>query len=85
MLSFRSLRMFSLVAAVGLAQAASAQTFPTQTITFQVAFAAGGIADVVARLVGQRLSERLGHAVVVENRGARHDHLARGQRDRHQE
>jgi len=98
--------MFSLAAAIGLAQAASAQTFPTQTITFQVAFAAGGIADVVARLVGQKLSERLGHAVVVENRGGaggnlaakavsgaapdghtipRHDHLARGQRDRHQE
>jgi tripartite-type tricarboxylate transporter receptor subunit TctC len=76
MLSFRSLRMFSLVAAVGLAQAASAQTFPTQTITFQVAFAAGGIADVVARLVGQRLSERLGHAVVVENRGGAGGNLA---------
>ena len=76
MLSFRSLRMFSLVAAVGLAQAASAQTFPTQTITFQVAFAAGGIADVVARLVGQKLSERLGHAVVVENRGGAGGNLA---------
>ena len=76
MLSFRSLRMFSLAAAIGLAQAASAQTFPTQTITFQVAFAAGGIADVVARLVGQKLSERLGHAVVVENRGGAGGNLA---------
>ena len=76
MLSFRTLRMFSLAAAIGLAQAASAQTFPTQTITFQVAFAAGGIADVVARLVGQRLSERLGHAVVVENRGGAGGNLA---------
>jgi tripartite-type tricarboxylate transporter receptor subunit TctC len=76
MLSFHSLRMFSLAAAIGLAQAASAQTFPTQTITFQVAFAAGGIADVVARLVGQRLSERLGHAVVVENRGGAGGNLA---------
>jgi tripartite-type tricarboxylate transporter receptor subunit TctC len=76
MLSFRSLRMFSLAAAIGLAQTASAQTFPTQTIAFQVAFAAGGIADVVARLVGQRLGERLGHAVVVENRGGAGGNLA---------
>src|SRR5258707_13453804 len=51
------------------AQPTSAQGYPTQTITFQVAFAAGGIADVVARLAGQKLSERLGCTVVVENRG----------------
>jgi tripartite-type tricarboxylate transporter receptor subunit TctC len=59
-----------------LARPASAQSYPTQTITFQVAFAAGGIADVVARLVGQKLSERLGHAVVVENRGGAGGNLA---------
>jgi tripartite-type tricarboxylate transporter receptor subunit TctC len=58
------------------AQPAWAQTYPTQTITFQVAFAAGGIADVVARLVGQKLSERLGHTVVVENRGGAGGNLA---------
>ncbi|OLB78880.1 MAG: hypothetical protein AUI16_02570 [Alphaproteobacteria bacterium 13_2_20CM_2_64_7] len=55
---------------------ASAQSYPTQTITFQVAFAAGGIADVVARLVGQKLSERVGHPVVVENRGGAGGNLA---------
>ena len=55
---------------------ASAQSYPTQTVTFQVAFAAGGIADVVARLVGQKLSERLGHSVVVENRGGAGGNLA---------
>src|SRR5438477_12366162 len=48
---------------------ASAQTYPAQNVTVLVAFAAGGIADVVARLVGQKLSERLGQTVVVENRG----------------
>jgi tripartite-type tricarboxylate transporter receptor subunit TctC len=65
-----------MASAIGLAQPVSAQTFPTQTITFQVAFAAGGIADVVARLVGQSLSERLRHAVVVENRGGAGGNLA---------
>src|SRR5215510_1997767 len=58
------------------AQPAWAQTYPTQTITLQVAFAAGGIADVVARLVGQKLSERLGHTVVVENRGGAGGNIA---------
>jgi len=75
--AFRAMLCLVLVAsAIGLAQPVSAQIFPTQTITFQVAFAAGGIADVVARLVGLRLSERLGHAVVVENRGGAGGNLA---------
>ncbi len=59
-----------------VARPASAQSYPTQTITFQVAFAAGGIADVVTRLVGQKLSERLGQTVVVENRGGAGGNLA---------
>ena len=49
-------------AAACVVHPAGAQTYPTQNITLQVAFAAGGIADVVARLVGQKLSERFGHA-----------------------
>jgi tripartite-type tricarboxylate transporter receptor subunit TctC len=59
-----------------VARPASAQSYPTQIITFQVAFAAGGIADVVARLFGQKLSERLGQTVVVENRGGAGGNLA---------
>src|SRR5215469_6863656 len=59
-----------------LAQPVRAQTYPTQNITFVVGFAAGGIADVIARLVGQKLSERLGHTVVVENRGGAGGNLA---------
>ena len=71
-------RMFVLAPLVlaGLACPAWAQTYPTQNITLQVAFAAGGIADVVARLVGQKLTERLGHTVVVENRGGAGGNLA---------
>jgi tripartite-type tricarboxylate transporter receptor subunit TctC len=59
-----------------LAQPVGAQTYPAQNITLQVAFPAGGIADVVARLVGQKLAERLGHAVVVENRAGAGGNLA---------
>jgi tripartite-type tricarboxylate transporter receptor subunit TctC len=68
--------MTALVVA-GLAPSpASAQGYPTQNITFQVAFAAGGIADVIARLVGQKLGERVGHTVVVENRGGAGGNIA---------
>jgi tripartite-type tricarboxylate transporter receptor subunit TctC len=77
MLHFRAALCLVLAATISaLARPASAQSYPTQTITFQVAFAAGGIADVVARLVGQKLSERLGHTVVVENRGGAGGNLA---------
>jgi tripartite-type tricarboxylate transporter receptor subunit TctC len=52
-----------------LTRPALAQNYPAQSITFVVAFAAGGIADVVGRLVGQKLSERIKQSVIVENRG----------------
>jgi tripartite-type tricarboxylate transporter receptor subunit TctC len=70
-----SLLLAALFVACG-AQGAAAQTYPSQNISFVVGFAAGGIADVVARLVGQGLSERLGHTVVVENRGGAGGNLA---------
>ncbi|MEA2989405.1 MAG: hypothetical protein QOG83_2116 [Alphaproteobacteria bacterium] len=59
-----------------VSQPASAQTYPAQTINVLVAFAAGGIADVVARLVSAKLMERLGQTVVVENRGGAGGNLA---------
>ena len=65
-----------LVLASGTMRSAVSQTYPAQNITVQVAFAAGGIADVVARVVGQKLSERLGHTVVVENRAGAGGNLA---------
>src|SRR5215468_5084670 len=78
--SAAKLRAVSLLLAVCFvgcdAQAVRAQTYPSQNITFVVGFAAGGIADVVARLVGQGLSQRLGQTVVVENRGGAGGNLA---------
>jgi tripartite-type tricarboxylate transporter receptor subunit TctC len=57
------------VACLSVATAAQAQTYPTKTITIVVTAAAGGVTDVVARAVGQKLSEAWGQQVIIENRG----------------
>ena len=49
--------------------AAQAQSYPTRTITLTVTAAAGGVTDVVARALGQRLSDAWRQQVVIENRG----------------
>jgi len=51
------------------ATAAGAQTYPSKPITIVVTAAAGGVSDVVARAIGQRLSEAWGQQVIIENRG----------------
>jgi tripartite-type tricarboxylate transporter receptor subunit TctC len=48
---------------------AHAQEFPSKTIRIIVGAPAGGTTDIVARMVAQKLGERLGQSVVVENRG----------------
>ena len=47
---------------------ARAQTYPTRPVRIIVGFAAGGSADILARLMGQWLSDRLGQQFVIENR-----------------
>jgi len=49
--------------------AAQAPSYPTRPITLTVTAAAGGVTDVVARAIGQRLSEAWGQQVVIENKG----------------
>lgn len=49
-------------------QAQSQAPYPSQGIRLIVPYAAGGVPDTVARFVGQRLQERIGQSVVVENR-----------------
>jgi tripartite-type tricarboxylate transporter receptor subunit TctC len=65
--------MFCVVAAsVGLfavvAGTASAQTFPSKPIRIVVPFGAGGVADLTARTVAQKMAESLGQAVVIDNK-----------------
>ena len=64
-------RLFTLGAAalMGLvAWPVAAQTWPTKPIKIVVPFPAGGTSDVLARLIGQKMSENWGQTVVVENR-----------------
>jgi len=48
---------------------AAAQPYPNRPIHLVVGFPPGGINDIVARIVGQKMSESLGQPVIVENRG----------------
>ena len=60
---------FVLLAGLAGTTAAPAQTYPTRPITLTVTAAAGGVTDVVARALGQRLSAAWGQQVVIENKG----------------
>ncbi len=50
------------------AHEAGAQDYPSRTIRIVVAYPPGGVTDTIARIVGQKISENVGQAVVVENR-----------------
>jgi tripartite-type tricarboxylate transporter receptor subunit TctC len=70
--SYSPLRRALTVGLIGVALplAASAQaSWPSKPVRMVVPFAAGGTTDVVARMVGQKLSVLWGHSVVVENKG----------------
>src|SRR5690242_21899426 len=56
------------VCVVASAQPAAAQSYPSRPVTVVAPYAAGGGADLIARLLAQKLSERLGQSFVVENR-----------------
>src|SRR3954447_3159656 len=55
-------------AALVTAAPARAQDYPARPIRIVVPLAAGGMADILARVVAQKVTETTGHAVVVENR-----------------
>jgi tripartite-type tricarboxylate transporter receptor subunit TctC len=55
---------------------ANAQAYPTRPVRLIVGFPAGGTADIVARLIAQWLSERLGQQFIVENRSGANSSIA---------
>src|SRR6476469_1064930 len=59
--------MAALVAALLLPQIADAQSYPTRPVRLILPFGAGGVADVTARLVTEKLGEKLGQRFVIEN------------------
>jgi len=56
-------------AAVLHSASAMAQAWPAKPVRLMVPFPPGGSTDIVARIVGQKLGERLGQSIVIENRG----------------
>lgn len=63
-------------ACMALSGFAHAQSYPTRSLTFLVGYPAGGSVDGVARLISKRMSEKLGQAVVVDNKPGASEMLA---------
>jgi tripartite-type tricarboxylate transporter receptor subunit TctC len=64
----RTLTMAVAVVLTALTAPAAAQEYPTQTIRIISSFGAGGGSDIIARILAQRMQEKLGQNVIVENR-----------------
>ncbi len=72
MTGFRAVACTTAAAALLLAGTAlpgHTQAYPSQNVTMIVAFPAGGLADIIGRLVSAKLADRLKQSFVVENRG----------------
>jgi len=61
-------RTLAMVALTAWASLSAAADFPTRPVKIVVPYAPGGTTDVLARFIGQRMSENLGQSVVVDNR-----------------
>jgi tripartite-type tricarboxylate transporter receptor subunit TctC len=67
-MSVRRRLLVAVALALGCASAAQAQTYPDRPIRLIAPFPAGGLADVLARAVGDQMQRTLGQPVVIENR-----------------
>jgi len=66
----RRFLQFAVAAAAlpALARVAGAQTYPSRPVRLIIGYPPGGPSDMLARLIGQWLTERVGQPVIVENR-----------------
>ena len=67
----RRLLLSALPAAALIGRAQAQNPFPDRAVRYIVPFPPGGLTDIMARLVGQKLSEIWGKPVIIENRAAR--------------
>lgn len=72
----RTLRLLAIVAGLCVTTQALAQKYPARPVKIMVGFSAGGPVDVVARIIGDRLSNKLGQPFVVENRAGANGMIA---------
>jgi len=63
----------SAIASIG---SAAAQNYPTRPVKWVVGYPPGGATDIIARLIGQRMSERLGQQFVIENKPGAGNNIA---------
>src|SRR5476649_1302317 len=59
---------FAIAVALGLAGAVGAQQYPSKPIRIVIPFPPGNTMDIMARLIGPKITERLGQNVIVDNR-----------------
>ena len=64
-----TLAFLSVLALIAQGNAHAADTYPTKPVRVVVPFAPGGINDVLARILSQKLTENLGATIVIDNRG----------------
>jgi len=64
------------LSAIASISGAAALDYPTRPVRFVVGYPAGGATDILARLIGQRLSERLGQQFVIENKPGAGNNIA---------
>src|SRR5688500_14240106 len=74
--AMRSLkRSFAFAVLAAFASLAAAQDYPRKTVRVIAPFAPGGATDLLARLVSQKLSERWGQTVIIDNRTGAGGHI----------